>query len=59
MLFFIVGVICGMWLAQSFSIPNVQTTISRWTQQPQVEAPKEENVEEQPVFSGEMPEVKH
>ena len=63
MLFFIFGVICGMWLAQSFTMPNVQATITRWTQsQPQVEAPNEENPEApppSPTFTGEMPEVKH
>jgi len=50
-----------MWLAQSFSMPNVQATISRWTQsQPQVEAPKEETTEAPPppVFTGDMPGVK-
>lgn len=61
MFIFIFGVVCGMWLAQSFSMPNVQATFSRWTQsQPQVEASKEESPEAPPtpVFTGDMPGVK-
>tara|TARA_B110000858_G_C17603606_1_gene381193 strand:+ start:92 stop:268 length:177 start_codon:yes stop_codon:yes gene_type:complete len=56
MMFFILGIVCGMWLAQSFTIPNVQATISKWTQS-QVETSKEGSPETppEPAFTGEMP----
>ena len=66
MFIFIFGVVCGMWLAQTFAMPNVQATISRWSQSAAAVEQNEQQNEQQnspeapppPVFTGEMPEIK-
>jgi len=55
----IVGIIVGVWLGQTFTLPNVQETVSRWM----ASAPVQDKTAEQeesttpapPVFTGEMP----
>ena len=57
MFLFLVGIVIGMWLAQSFSVPNVQTFLSRWSAPATVPvtAPAEVETPTPPVFTGEMP----
>ena len=57
MFLFLVGVVIGMWLAQSFSMPNVQTLLSRWSvpAPAPVPTPTPDDIPTQPAFTGDMP----
>lgn len=55
----IVGIIVGVWLGQTFTLPNVQETVSRWMASAPVQDKPAEQEESTtptpPVFTGEMP----
>lgn len=55
----IFGIIVGVWLGQTFTLPNVQETVSRWMASAPVQDKPAEQEESTtpapPVFTGEMP----
>jgi len=60
MLEFLFGWLLGVWTAQQFKLPSVQTTIKTWwNSKPEITAepqsPTEEDHEATPVFTGDMP----
>lgn len=55
----IFGIIVGVWLGQTFTLPNVQEMVSRWMASAPVQDKPAEQEESTtpapPVFTGDMP----
>ena len=57
MLEFIFGALIGVWAAQQFSLPSVQSSIKHWWFKQSTPPPPNPEIvkEEVPIFTGDMP----